>query len=49
VFPRRGLYTCVRWNTFFANPPLSISEADLHEAFEIIDRALAITDQAVAM
>jgi len=48
-FRDAGLYTFVRWNTFFANPPLSISEAELHEAFEIIDRALTITDQAVVM
>jgi len=27
-----GLYTFVRWNTFFTNPPLTISEAELEEA-----------------
>ncbi len=43
-----GLYTFVRWNTFFTNPPLSITEAELREGFAIIDRALATTDRAVA-
>jgi taurine--2-oxoglutarate transaminase len=47
-FRQEGLYTFVRWNTFFTNPPLSITEAELREAFGIIDRALEITDAAVA-
>ena len=46
-FRQEGLYTFVRWNNFFTNPPLSITEDELHEGFAIIDRALAITDQAV--
>jgi taurine--2-oxoglutarate transaminase len=45
---QEGLYTFVRWNYFFTNPPLSITEAELREGFAIIDRALAITDKAVA-
>jgi taurine--2-oxoglutarate transaminase len=44
---QEGLYTFVRWNTFFCNPPLCITEAELREAFAIIDRALEITDKAV--
>jgi taurine--2-oxoglutarate transaminase len=47
-FREHGLYTFVRWNTFFTNPPLCINEQQLHEAFAIIDRALDITDKAVA-
>jgi taurine---2-oxoglutarate transaminase len=43
-----GLYTFVRWNYFHTNPPLTISEEELAEGFEIIDRALEITDAAVA-
>jgi taurine--2-oxoglutarate transaminase len=35
-----GLYTFVRWHTFFTNPPLCITEAQLKEGFEMIDRAL---------
>jgi taurine--2-oxoglutarate transaminase len=36
-----GLYTFVRWHTFFTNPPLCITEAELREGFGMIDRALA--------
>ena len=43
-----GLYTFVRWNTFFTNPPLCITEAELREGFDILNRALAITDEATA-
>jgi taurine--2-oxoglutarate transaminase len=46
-FRQEGLYTFVRWNYFFTNPPLSISEEELREGFAIIDRALAIADTAV--
>jgi len=46
-FREQGLYTFVRWNTFFTNPPLCITEPQLREAFEIIDRGLEITDKAV--
>jgi len=46
-FRQEGLYTFVRWNTFFTNPPLCITEEELREAFAIIDKGLEITDQAV--
>ncbi len=46
-FRQEGLYTMVRWNTFFTNPPLIITEAELREAFAIIDRGLELTDRAV--
>ena len=46
-FREDGLYTFVRWNTFFTNPPLTISEEEMAEGFEIIDRALEVTDAAV--
>jgi taurine--2-oxoglutarate transaminase len=46
-FRQEGLYTFVRWNTFFTNPPLCITEAELREAFAIIDRGLDLTDRAV--
>jgi taurine--2-oxoglutarate transaminase len=46
-FRDEGLYTFVRWNTFFTNPPLTITQAELEEAFAIIDRGLEITDRAV--
>lgn len=46
-FREAGLYTFVRWNTFFTNPPLCITEEQLREAFAIIDKGLEITDEAV--
>jgi len=45
-FRQEGLYTFMRWHTFFTTPPLCISEAELREGFAIIDRALEITDKA---
>ena len=44
---QEGLYTMVRWNTFYTNPPLTITEPQLREAFAILDRGLALTDRAV--
>jgi len=46
-FRQEGLYTFVRWHTFFTNPPLCITEAEMRDAFAIIDRGLDITDRAV--
>ena len=46
-FRREGLYTLVRWNTFFTNPPLCITEPELREALAIVDCGLEITDRAV--
>jgi taurine--2-oxoglutarate transaminase len=46
-FRQEGLFTLVRWNYFFTNPPLIITEEQLREAFGIIDRGLEITDKAV--
>ena len=46
-FREQGLYTFVRWNYFFTNPPLCISEDELREGFAIVDRGLEITDAAV--
>jgi len=43
-----GLFTFVRWGSFMCNPPLCINEAQIAEAFEIIDRGLKITDEAMA-
>jgi len=47
-FRQEGLFTIVRWNYFFTNPPLIITEDQLREAFGIIDRGLDITDKAVS-
>jgi taurine---2-oxoglutarate transaminase len=46
-FRQEGLYTFVRWNTFFTNPPLCVTEDEMREAFAIIDRGLTETDRAV--
>lgn len=46
-FRDEGLYTIVRWNSFYTNPPLCINEQQMRGAFEIIDRGLEITDRAV--
>jgi len=40
-----GLFTFVRWNTFFVNPPLIITQEELAEGLAIIDRALDIADE----
>jgi taurine--2-oxoglutarate transaminase len=39
-FREEGLYTFVRWHTFFTNPPLTITEEELRHGFDIIDRRL---------
>ena len=46
-FREQGLYTFVRWNTFFTNPPLIVTEAQLDEGLAIVARGLEITDRAV--
>jgi taurine---2-oxoglutarate transaminase len=46
-FRDHGLYTMVVNNAIHTNPPLCITEAQLDEAFAIIDDALAIADEAV--
>jgi len=46
-FREQGLYTIVRWNSFYTNPPLCINEQQLREAFAIIDKGLELTDRAV--
>lgn len=43
-FRDNGLFTFVRWSHFMCNPPLCITEEQLLECFDIIDRALEITD-----
>jgi taurine--2-oxoglutarate transaminase len=42
-----GMYAFINWNNLFTNPPLCITEVQLREAFELIDRGLEITDAAV--
>ncbi|MBU2602695.1 MAG: aminotransferase class III-fold pyridoxal phosphate-dependent enzyme [Actinobacteria bacterium] len=42
-----GLFVFVNWNNLFSNPPLCITEAEMREAYEVFDAALAITDEGV--
>jgi taurine---2-oxoglutarate transaminase len=42
-----GLSTFIRWWNVMTNPPLCIDEEQLSEGFEILDRALEITDAAM--
>jgi taurine---2-oxoglutarate transaminase len=47
IFREEGLYTFVRWHTFFTNPPLCITEAELRDGFTIIDRALTRLEREI--
>jgi taurine---2-oxoglutarate transaminase len=42
-----GVFTLLHWNQVMTNPPLTISEEQMSEGFEVLDEALAITDRAV--
>ena len=42
-----GVSTFVRWHTIMTNPPLIITEDELAEGFEVLDKALDIADQAM--
>ena len=46
-FRDNGLFTFIRWGSFMNNPPLCITEEQLLEGFQIIDRGLEITDAAM--
>jgi taurine---2-oxoglutarate transaminase len=46
-FRDEGLFTFAPNNSIHTNPPLCITEEQLAEGFDIIDRALDIADQAV--
>ena len=42
-----GVFVNLHWNQVMTNPPLPITEEELAEGFEVLDRALEITDRAV--
>ena len=42
-----GLFLYTHWHTVLIIPPLIITEGQLKEGFDVLDRALAITDKAV--
>jgi taurine--2-oxoglutarate transaminase len=43
-----GLFLYTHWHTVLIIPPLIITEEQLQEGFDILDRALAITDKATS-
>ena len=45
-FRENGLFTVLQGGTVMCNPPLCIRDAEMAEAFGIIDRGLVITDRA---
>jgi len=46
-FREQGLYTFIAGSSIHTNPPLCVTEDQLAEGFEIIDRALDVADRAV--
>ena len=42
-----GVYTFIHWNTILVNPPLIINEEELAEGFQVLDKALEITDSVI--
>ena len=45
-FRENGLFAMTQWSTLMCNPPLTISEAEMAEAFAIVDKGLSIVDEA---
>jgi taurine--2-oxoglutarate transaminase len=43
---QKGLFALTRWNTIQAVPPLIITEDEMAQAYEIIDHALYLADEA---
>ena len=48
-FRKNGLYTIVRWNGFFTNPPLNVSDDELSFAFDVVDRGLTEVDRSLGL
>ena len=44
-FKDEGLFTVLQWSTLMCNPPLTITETQIAEAFTIIDRGLSLVDE----
>ncbi len=44
-FKENGLFAMLQWSTLMCNPPLCISEAEMNEAFQIIDKGLDLVDE----
>ncbi len=48
-FRDNGLFTHIQWGTIMTNPPLCITEAEMAEGFDIIDRALSLVDAELGL
>ena len=46
-FKKHGLFTFLRFGMIHTNPPLTITEEEMAEGFEIIDGALELADEAI--
>jgi taurine--2-oxoglutarate transaminase len=44
-FRDNGLFTMLQWSTIMTNPPLCITEEQLGEGFDIIDKGLTLIDE----
>jgi taurine---2-oxoglutarate transaminase len=44
-FKENGLFTVTQWSTIMCNPPLCITDAQLQEGFDIVDRGLDLIDE----
>lgn len=44
-FKDNGLFTVLQWGGVMCNPPLTIKEAEMAEAFDVIDRGLSLVDE----
>jgi len=47
VLLEKGLYLDIHWHTLLIIPPLIITEEQLAEGFDILDKALSITDKLI--
>jgi taurine--2-oxoglutarate transaminase len=43
----KGLFLDIHWHTLLIIPPLIITEEQLAEGFDILDKALSITDKTL--
>ena len=41
----KGIYAMIHWDMLHTNPPLCITEEELDEIFEVLDKALYIVDE----
>ena len=46
-FKEHGLFTFLRFGMIHTNPPLTITEEEMAEGFDIIDGALELADKGV--